>query len=206
MRRVDVYKNIIFDLGNVLLKFQPEEYLRTKIQEEQRVLEVHKELFQSEEWVMLDRGTITEEEARDILAQRSKENGALIRLAFENWYELLTPIEESVEVLQELKQAGYKVYFLSNFHLLAFEHVTQQYGFFDLFDGGIVSYKEKLVKPEAGIYSRILEEYRLKPEESVFIDDTPVNIEGARKAGIQTILLTDSIDLRERLRTLGIDI
>jgi FMN phosphatase YigB (HAD superfamily) len=199
-----VYKNIIFDLGNVLLDFKPEEYLKTKIVEVDKVSEVHKELFQSEEWVMLDRGTLTEEEAKSIIIKNSNKNGHLINLAFENWYELLTPIEESVKVLRELKDAEYKVYFLSNFHLLAFEYVTKRYDFFNLFDGGIVSYKEKLIKPEDGIYKRIIEEYQIKPEESIFIDDSHGNIEGARKLNFETILFKNSKELREKLKTYNV--
>lgn len=126
-----MYKNIIFDIGNVLLDFKPEEYLRTKIKEADKVLEVYKEVFQSEEWVMLDRGTLTEKEAISILINRS-ENGDFIKLVFENWYDLLTPIEDSIEILKELKNAKYKVYFLSNFQLLAFENVTKRYDFFKL--------------------------------------------------------------------------
>ncbi len=195
-----MYKNIIFDLGNVLLDFKPEEYLKTKIVEVDKVSEIHKELFQSEEWVMLDRGTLTEEEAKRIIIKNSNKNGHLIKLAFENWYELLTPIEESVKVMKELKDAKYKVYFLSNFHLLAFEYVTKRYDFFNLFDGGIVSYKEKLIKPEDGIYKRMIEEYKIKPEESIFIDDSQGNIEGARKLNFETILFKNSKDLREKLK------
>lgn len=201
-----MYKNIIFDIGNVLLSFNPEEYLKTIIKESEKVLNVHRELFQSDEWIMLDRGTITQEEAKNILINRSSENGHLIKQAFENWYEILAPIEETVEILYELKNANYKVYFLSNFHLLAFEYVTKTYDFFECFDGGIVSYKEKLIKPEEDIYKRIIEEYQLRPEESIFIDDSLTNIEGARKLMFNTIHFKSSKDLREKLRTYDINI
>ncbi|WP_025719350.1 hypothetical protein [Paenibacillus sp. 1-18] len=129
-------KNIISDLGNVLLNYNPEEYLKLRNIDADKILEVHEELFLSKEWRMLDIGAITEEEAKSILVNRSSKNGHLIELAFENWYELFTLIEESVDVLKELKNDGYKIYYLSNFHLLAFENVTEKYNFFELFDGG----------------------------------------------------------------------
>lgn len=195
-----MYKNIIFDIGNVILNFQPEEYLKTKFIDSDKVTEIHRELFQSEEWAMLDRGTITEEEAKNLIINRSTTNGPLLGQAFENWYEILTPIEGTVEILKELKKANYKLYFLSNFHLLAFEYVTNKYDFFKLFDGGIVSYKEKLLKPEEEIYKRILEEYSLKPEESIFIDDSIANIEGAKKVNINTIHFTACKDLKENFK------
>jgi putative hydrolase of the HAD superfamily len=201
-----MYKNIIFDIGNVLLSFNPIEYLNSKIQQPDKVLEVHKELFQSEEWIMLDRGTITEEEAKNAIINRSIDNGDLIKLSFEDWYDILTPIEPSVEVLKLLKNSNYKVYFLSNFHLLAFEHILEKYDFFKLFDGGIVSYKEKLIKPDEAIYIRLIEKYDLKPEESIFIDDVEENVEGAKNLGINTILLKDPNLLKEHLKTYNINL
>lgn len=201
-----MYKNIIFDLGNVLLDFNPEEYLKKKIIEADKISEVHKQIFQSEEWQMLDRGTITEEEAVSIIIKRNSANEQFIRLAFDNWYEILTPIEASVNVLRDLKNAQYKLYFLSNFHLLAFEYITKKYDFFNLFDGGIVSYKEKLLKPEEAIYNRLVEEYKIKPEESIFIDDTEVNIECADKLNFGTIIFKDAVDLREKLRSFNINL
>jgi len=198
-------KNIIFDIGNVLLNYKPEEYLKLKIIESDKILEVHKEMFESKEWLMLDRGMITEEEAKDIIIKRSSENGHLIKIAFENWYELFTPIEDSVNILNELKNADYKVYFLSNFHLSAFENVIKRYNFFKIFDGGVVSYKEQQLKPEEGLYNRLLEKYQIKPEESIFIDDTKANIEVAKKLNFNTIPFKSSKDLREKLRTYNIN-
>lgn len=197
-------KNVIFDIGNVLLNYNPEEYLKTKIKAADKVLEIHKQVFQSEEWAMLDRGTLTEKEAIDIIANRNKKNDSFIKLAFENWYELLTPIEASVEILKELKNAKYKVYFLSNFHLLAFKEVKRKFEFFKLFDGGVVSYEEKLIKPEEDIYKRIIEKYELKPEESIFIDDVQANIEEAKKLNFNTILLKNPKDLREKLKAFNV--
>ena len=201
-----MYKNIIFDLGNVLLNYNPEEYLRAKITEENKVSELYKEIFQSKQWAMLDRGTLTEDEAINVIIKNSDKNEKLIKLAFENWYRLLTPIEDSINVLKELKNAKYKVYFLSNFQLLAFEYVTKRYDFFNLFDGGIVSFKEKLLKPEDGIYNRIIEEYGIKPEESIFIDDVQANTENARKLKFATIHLVNPKDLRKKLKSFDIQL
>ncbi|HVJ48848.1 HAD-IA family hydrolase [Desulfitobacterium sp.] len=112
---------------------------------------------------------------------------------------MLTPKEDVVEVLNELKYSGYKLFYLSNFHLLAFEDVFKRYDFFSNFEGGIVSYKEKLMKPEKDIYEKLINSYEINPNESIFIDDTKENIEGALKLGFQTILFTTSLELREKL-------
>ena len=191
--------NIIFDLGNVLLNFKPLVYLHTKISNKEKVQQIYEEIFTSEEWLMLDRGVITEEEAVNEICNRSTENSELIRLVMHNWYQLLTPIVDTVEVLKELKHKGYRLYVLSNFHLLAYEDVIKRYDYFEFFDGGIISYKEKLMKPEKVIFDKLIKKYRINPQESIFIDDTKENIESARKLGFKAIFFTNSKDLRNKL-------
>ncbi len=190
-------KNVIFDLGNVLLSFDPQGYLRTKIDNESKVQELYNEIFLSEEWPMLDRGTVTEQDAIERIAQRSQGNQELIKLCMANWHDILIPMEENIRVLKDIKANGYKTFILSNFHSLAYEKVTNRYDFFKLFDGGIISYRENLLKPEKAIYNTLAERYGIKPSESIFVDDTRVNIEGAREVGFETILFDGSINLRE---------
>ena len=184
----NMIKNIIFDLGNVLLDFNPLGYLKTRLASETKIHEVHKEIFLSDEWLMLDRGAITEEEAINILCKKSVNNSKLIRECMENWYSMLTPIEGTVEILNEVKEKGYRVFVLSNFHLLAYKEVVKNYTFFSKFDGGIISYNENIIKPSAEIFHKLIEKYNVKPEESIFIDDTKVNIEAAERLGFETIL------------------
>lgn len=198
-------KNIIFDLGNVLLNFDPKEYVKSKITEE-KVEEIYKDIFQSDEWPMLDRGTISEEDAKINIISRNIENKKLINIVFENWYDILTPIESSIDVLKGLKQMGYNVYYLSNFHLAAFECITKKYDFFECFDGGVVSYKEKLLKPEKEIYEKIIDKYNLQPNQTLFIDDMKENVNAAMKSGLKGILLENPKDLRMKLEEFNINI
>ncbi|MFU7514395.1 HAD family hydrolase [Clostridium sp. HCS.1] len=200
-----MYKNVIFDLGNVLLDFNPRDYLKSKISDE-KVDEVFKAIFNSEEWIMLDRGTITEKEAINNIINRNSIYRDEINLAFENWYDLLKPIGDTVEILSSLKEKGYNIYYLSNFHELAFGEVTKKNKFFELFDGGVVSYMEKLLKPESDIYKLILEKYNLNPSETIFVDDMKANIEGADKLGIKTILFKGAKELKEELNNFNIEI
>lgn len=200
-----MYKNIIFDLGNVLLSFNPKDYLKSKISED-RIDNVYKAIFQSEEWVMLDRGTITEKDAINRIIERNNTYRDDINLAFKDWYDILRPIEDAVEVLTKLKKNGYNIYYLSNFHELAFKEVTTKNNFFELFDGGVVSYAEKLIKPEEEIYNLILKRYNLNPRETIFIDDTKSNVDGASKLGIKAIFLDNPKKLRENLISLKVNI
>ena len=180
-------------------------YVKSKITEE-KVEEIYKCIFQSDEWPMLDRGTISEEQAKTNIINRNIENQELINLVFENWYDILIPIESSVEVLKKLKQNGYKVYYLSNFHLAAFEYVTKKHDFFRIFDGGVVSYKEKLLKPEKEIYEKIVDKYDLEPSQTVFIDDMKENVKAAIRSGLKVILLKNPKDLKIELEKLNVNI
>jgi HAD superfamily hydrolase (TIGR01509 family) len=200
-----MYKNIIFDLGNVLLSFNPKEYLGEKL-EKNRTEKVLKEIFLSEEWVKLDEGTITEVEAIENISLRNEDYREDIKIAFENWYDLLKPINETVSILKDLKEKGYNLYYLSNFHDIAFKKMKEKYNFFNLFDGGVVSYEDKLLKPDERIYKAILNRYSLVPEESIFIDDTKVNVDAAKEAKIEGLVFENTNKLKEDLKALGIEV
>lgn len=193
-----MYKNVIFDIGNVLLSFNPMKYLKEKGLGE-RSEHIYKEIFLSKEWLSLDRGTITEKEAIEIYISRNKDYEDDIRSVFDGWYSILTPIEETVEILKLLKINGYSLYYLSNFHHLAFEHILEEYEFFKLFEGGVVSYKEKLLKPEKEIYESLVNKYNLNPQESIFVDDTKINIEAAEKLNIKGIVFENPNQFKECL-------
>ena len=203
-RRIDaMIKNIIFDLGKVLLDYDPYTYLEKKIPKD-ICKEVYEDIFLSNEWVELDRGTISEKQAILNIISRNKHIEKYIADAFDNWYELLKPIKKNIDILKRLKEKNYNVYYLSNFHDLAFQYVNKHYSFFKLFDGGIVSYREKLLKPEKEIYIKIVNTYSLKPEECLFIDDTEKNIDAAKKLKINGIHLDNVNKLESYLNAYDI--
>lgn len=193
-------KNIIFDLGNVLINFRPLDYVYTKIADCQRANEVYQSIFKSPEWLMLDRGIVTEDEAINTLCERNPDLNKPIRLVMTDWYHMLTLMEDVLDIVKELKSIGFNIYFLSNYQLLAYEHVRKVYSIFDYFDGGVFSFEEKLLKPEPAIYEKLIRTYEIEPCESIFIDDTKDNVESASAIGFNAILFTTSIKLREELR------
>lgn len=198
-----MHKNIIFDLGNVLLDFNPKKYFEKKI--DKKTIEAIQEIvFESKEWLMLDKGIITEKNVIEVLCGRRPEHEEAIRFVFKEWYDVLQPIEKNIKILRKLKEKGYKLYFLSNFHTLAFEKVNERYDFFELFDGGIVSCKVNLLKPEKKIYETLLETYGLEPKECVFIDDTKKNVDTAEALGITGIWLEKQDKLEHELEIVGI--
>lgn len=199
-----MYKNIIFDLVNVVLDYNPVAYLKEKFNDNKVEEIILDTVFKSEEWPMLDRGVITEEEAIERIVNRDIKNKEFIEIAFENWYEMLRPLNDTVMLIKELKNKGFNLYYLSNFHLKAFDYVIKKNEVFKLFDGGVVSFKEKLLKPEKEIYTKILEAYDLKADECIFIDDVFENVEGANKEGIKGIQFKNVKDLRKELNNCGV--
>ena len=191
-------KNIVFDLGRVLIKFEPKEYIEQNVPEEKRE-DFYNGIFGSTEWLMLDRGTLSYEDAKKIFKERVPGADKQIDRLFDaDLFEILQPIEENVKLLSKLKEK-YNLYILSNFHQPAFEHIFKKYEFFRLFDGHTVSCYYYLLKPEKEIYDTLINKFNLIPEETVFIDDTKVNIDACEKEGIRGIHLPDYTELKQKL-------
>ena len=197
-------RNIVFDLGDVLLEFKPERYLRRKFSDPAKCRRLYEVIFQSDLWIELDRGTVTAGEAMAAICRRCPGLKRDIELVFSDWESILIPIEGTVSILEELKRAGFQLYALSNFHLSAFEKVYRRYHFFKLFDGLVISAKIKRVKPEPEIYQYLLEKYSLKAGETLFIDDRPANLAPADDLGFKTIHFTGPLELRKALAAVNI--
>ncbi|HEY5562457.1 MAG TPA: HAD family phosphatase [Clostridiaceae bacterium] len=193
-------KNIIFDLGNVLLDYNPSVYINKKFGDSNKGKEVLKAIFAGDEWNLLDKGVISQEVAIEDICGRNPEIAELIRKVMDNWVEILVPIEGTVNILKELSSIGYGIYFLSNFHSVAYESVTKSYDFFQYFNGGILSFKEKLLKPDYKIFEKLVKTYKINPKESIFIDDLNENIEAARNLEFEVIRFISPEDLKEKLK------
>lgn len=184
-------KNIVFDLGNVLIKYMPEKFLNDYIKKENREIFIT-EVFKSKEWLELDRGTLSYKDAVEIFSKRVPKESKNIEKLFEEKISFcISPIVENVEIMRKLKEKGYFVYILSNFHQPAFEYIKENWDFIREFDGEVVSCYYHYIKPEKEIYEVLLKKYNLLPEQTIFIDDVKKNIEGAKKLGIYGIHLPD---------------
>jgi putative hydrolase of the HAD superfamily len=193
-------KNIIFDIGNVLVSFRPMEYLQKHLPDPALAETLYKEIFCSDEWPKLDLGVITEEEAIGLFCMRNPDNTQIIRKLMSSWYDMLMPMEESINILRQLKARKYNTYVLSNYHLRAFEKIHSSYDFFNIFDGLVVSSHINMLKPSPEIYKHLVSSCSIKPEESLFIDDTDKNIYAAEKLGFHTILFAGADDLLKQLK------
>jgi putative hydrolase of the HAD superfamily len=192
-------KNIVFDIGNVLISFQPETFhLERGVSPEKRAAYLN-DVYHSPEWQMIDRGIMTVPEAIRSIAGRSSLTKQEIAGIFDLLDEVLFPLAENGKLLKPLKKAGFRLYYLSNFPEEMFEKVSSRNSFFSHFDGGILSAAVRLLKPEPEIYRELISKYDINPAETIFIDDLLPNIEAARAEGFQTLYLPDHTRLREEL-------
>ena len=180
-------RNIIFDIGNVLADFRWREFLRDKGFDRDMTERIARASVLSPYWNEVDRGVLGREEvmARFVSVEPGIEEE--LHLAYDNIKGLVTPRSYAVPWVRELKEKGYGVYYLSNFSEMAHKECDDALAFMSDTDGGILSYQEKVIKPDREIYELLLSRYGLKAEECVFLDDMPENVEGARACGIHGI-------------------
>lgn len=178
---------VVFDVGNVLIAWDCAAILHALLPERP---DLHAELttrvFHSPYWTMRDRDSATREEVIAAMSRTAPELSPYIRRVMEGWNDL-PDIPEGVEALKTCKAHGKKVYALTNYAADEFAHTRRTHAFFDLFDGIVVSGQEKLIKPGLEIYAHLIFRYGLDPKRTLFIDDSPANIEAALESGWQAI-------------------
>lgn len=201
-------RNIVFDMGQVLIHWQPALFLeREGIPASDRP-PLLQEVFGSVEWIRMDRGTVSLEEGLSAMCARLPERlrDTARDLTLNWWKRNLLPVEGMADLVRELKGLGYGIYLLSNAKSdlpLYFDLIPGS----ECFDGKIVSADWKLLKPQHEIYETLFREYHLKPDECFFIDDLALNVEGADYAGMSgTVFDGDMTRLRRKLSNAGISV
>jgi len=177
-------RNIVFDLGNVLISFVPSDYLTKKNYPESIRNTILADIFHSEEWKKLDLGIITVGEAIESILLKSSLKREEIALIFNLRTDIMFPLDYNVRLLPGLKKQGFSLYYLSNFPIDSFEEVRNDYYFFRYFDGGIISAEVKMVKPDLKIFNYFLDKYGLNPTECLYIDDIETNVLAAKSTGM----------------------
>ena len=199
-------RNIVFDMGNVLIRFDPLFFMdRAGLTDPSDRRLILNELFHSVEWAQMDSGVLTEETAEPSILSRFPDRlkDAVHRLLF-SWADPPAPISGMEELVLRLKKAGYGIWLLSNASKA--QHVYwPKIPVSRLFDGKLVSCDIGIVKPVPGIYTAFTEKFSLRPEECVFIDDTIQNVAGAIACGWQGIVFHgSSLELEQKLRRLRV--
>ncbi|GLQ95522.1 HAD family hydrolase [Dyella acidisoli] len=195
---------VIFDLGNVLIGWDPRQLYRQLIEDEQRMEWFLREVCNSEWNERQDAGRPWSE-ATAVLRARFPEHAELIDAYHLRWKEtLLGPIDGSVAVLADLKARGVRVLALTNWSQETFPIARQMYPFLQWFEGIVVSGEEQLVKPDPRIYQRLLQRYAVDPATALYIDDSSRNVATAEALGMHGWWFRDPAGLRERLVDLGL--
>jgi len=189
-----MYKNIIFDIGGVMVDFDPKEYLVDRFCNAETEELVNELTFGSEEWKLLDAGLITRFEANQRMLARAKEHGCAFEVqgVLDDWMHILRPRRRMQDLVRKLKAHGYCVYFLSNIPE-DIKALLMERDFKGLFDGGVASCDVHINKPDPRIYQALLDQYHLKASESIFIDDRRDNVQAAFELGFAGIQMKDSV-------------
>ncbi len=178
-------KNIILDMGNVLLNYDPEVVLNYFLEDEGDKSLIRRELFEGPEWVEGDLGNLTDEErffgVRERVPQRLHK---ALKQCAEEWHMCMQPVEGAKDFCDLAKSKGYRLYVLSNASN-SFYGYFPRFAPFHYFDGIVVSCDIHIVKPDIRIYQHLLKKYDLMPGECFFLDDMESNVQGAKDAGMQ---------------------
>jgi 2-haloacid dehalogenase len=198
-------KAIIFDFGNVLLEWNPRHVYQRYFPNDPEGMEDFLEEVDFMNWnAQQDKGR-TFAEGVALLSEQFPHYSGLIQAYHDNWRDSIgTSYTGTVKLLQELKQAGYPVYGLSNWSAETFPYARQKYDFFELLDDMVISGHVGHIKPDPEIFQILLEKIGRPAEECLFIDDSPTNIDQARKMGFQTIHFQSSEQLETELRELNL--
>lgn len=199
------YNTIIFDLGGVLIDWNPEYLYRKIFSEEARIKHFLDEVCHSEWNREQDRGRPFAEAVKERIAVHPTYEKEIIAY-HERWEEMLGgPITENVAILEELREKPHiNLYAITNWSAETFPIAQRKYPFLGYFEDTVVSGELKIVKPDAQIYQTLLDRQPIDPNKAIFIDDVQENIQGAEALGITGIHLTPDTDLRMELKRLGV--
>ena len=195
--------NVVFDLGGVVFRWDPDRLLRRVFSDPRNRERARYGILGHDDWVALDRGTLGHAAAIERGVARTGLSPEAIGRLFGAVPESLTPIRGTLQLIRAVKQAGNRLYVLSNMQLPAISHLEQTHDIWGLFDGVVISSRIRMVKPDREIYEHLLSEYRLQAADTVFIDDMAENRRAAAKLGIRTIAFVDAQQCREDLVKLG---
>lgn len=197
---------IILDIGQVLAHFRWKEYLNECGYDRETIEKVSKATVLSKEWSEEDRGVLNDEELIASFIANAPSVAKEIRKLKESPAGLVREYDYSADFVKKLKENGYKVYLLSNYGKTNFAYARSHFKFIPFVDGGVISYEVHHIKPEPEIYQTLINKYHFNPLEAVFLDDSLVNLEGAKSFGLHTIHFTEFDKALKELRDLGVNI
>ena len=194
--------NVVFDLGGVVVEWQPDLLIARYFTDASERAAVRREVVDHPDWLALDRGTLPRENAIARGALRTGIDSARLEAFFLAMPPALVPMQDTISLMRQLRAKGVPLYCLSNMHIASIAYLEANHNFFELFSGKTISCRVQAIKPEAAIYQHLLSSCRLIPSDSVFIDDLQVNLDAAAVFGMRTIQFRDAAQCTAALRAL----
>lgn len=196
--------NVVFDVGNVLVRWSPREIMRRALVQEADTDAWADRFFGHELWRRLNRGHFSEAEAKQHYLRELALTPAQLDAVFHHVKDTQDEVPGTFALMQRLSAAGYPLYALTdNVHEIV-AYLKQRYEFWRYFEGAVVSAEVGCLKPEPEIFRTLLDTHALRAEGTVFIDDVPRNVAGARAMGMHAIAFEDAAQCEHALRELGL--
>ena len=195
-------RNVIFDFGGVLLRWQPQEITDAFYEDGELRGALSRNVFRHPDWLEMDRGSLDEDAAVLRFAARMNRPAAEMQALMQLVKNSLVPVPDVITIVRELSERGVPVYGLSNMSASTFAHLGQRYDHWKLFRDIVISAEVKLIKPDPAIFEYICSRNRLEPSETIFVDDHLPNIDAAARLGFRTILFRDAGQCARELNVL----
>src|SRR5574344_160009 len=195
--------NRVFDLGNVLVRWDPVAIVRSVI-DGPGAVRLAEHIFAHPDWVSVDRGTLTLEQAAERAIERTDVDDAIIHAAVAAVAPSRQPLPESVALLDAVVAQGHSLYALSNMGHVSADYLQLQASFWPKFKDVVISARVGLVKPEPAIFELMLAQFGLASHECLFIDDSLDNVQAAQALGIDAIHFTGASQCRNELVRRGL--
>lgn len=200
-------KNIIFDFGGVVVNYDPRGYLESLFPDAGTVEYIMEHLFESEYWRLFDQDRADRAACNAVILKKAREDGfgPQMELVQARWTEHMWTKDDTVELVKELRNGGFNVYYLTNMPRDLWPEFVGR-GLRDLFLGGVASFEIHMTKPDRRVYETLFARTGIDPAESVFLDDMERNIRGAEAVGLRGIRYRDAGAARAELARLGVRI
>ena len=194
--------NVVFDMGGVVLEWNPEKILADFYTEAPLRSTLRHALFLHPDWKAFNRGEMEEQDLLQRVALRSDRPLGELTALLDSMRESLVTKPATVELLRSLQRRGIPLYCLSDMPSPVYDYLRQRHDFWDAFRGIVISAHVRLLKPDPAIYRHLLAHHGLEPARTVFIDDLPGNVEGARACGMRAIQFQNIAQVRAELAPL----
>ncbi len=193
------FHNVIFDIGNVLLRWDPAGVIAEQFSPDTAEKLKSAESAIHDHWHDLDRGVLTRDEAINLFAELAE---IPLKLMREVYYALKNSLylnAGTYDLLMGLSENGFPLFCISNMSLDFWEYLKIRYSFWSVFSAIIISAEVRLIKPDKAIFRHAFDRFGIEPEHSIFIDDSPLNIAAADELGLKGILFRDAGSCRRQL-------